>query len=266
MLADRLDTILCVGDSLTELSWDEKGLGASLAHLYQRKLDVMNRGLSGYNTDWALACLKKWLPLKDSDAPKTQIMTIWFGANDATLEGELQHVPLPRFRDNLRQIVSLVRDPSSSHYSPETSIILITPPPFHPESWLDERERRQLPRVHDRDPENTKRYAEEVKSLGQELGVPVVDAWSAVMREASKPEVGLGKLSSFFTDGLHLNAQSYAYIVKELKSVVAKNYPEKHWEKLPMLYPYWRDVPLGPEFDQTQKAVAETAAKGTDPF
>jgi len=29
---------LAPADSLTELSWDEQGLGASLAHLYQRKL------------------------------------------------------------------------------------------------------------------------------------------------------------------------------------------------------------------------------------
>jgi len=50
------DTIVLFGDSLTQMSWNPElgGIGARVADLYARKLDVLNRGYSGYNTDWAL--------------------------------------------------------------------------------------------------------------------------------------------------------------------------------------------------------------------
>lgn len=77
------DTIVLFGDSLTQMSWDPElgGIGARVAgepssfvvslaidlslarcdivDLYARKLDVLNRGYSGYNTDWALPVLKQ---------------------------------------------------------------------------------------------------------------------------------------------------------------------------------------------------------------
>ena len=73
------DTIVLFGDSLTQMSWKPElgGIGARVAgvsslfdvslvidlsllvDLYARKLDVLNRGYSGYNTDWALPVLKQ---------------------------------------------------------------------------------------------------------------------------------------------------------------------------------------------------------------
>ncbi|GAA6006372.1 SGNH/GDSL hydrolase family protein [Rhodotorula paludigena] len=262
-----LDRFVCFGDSLTELSWGENGLGASLAFLYQRRLDVLNRGLSGYNSDWALPCLKKWLSPKGSDEPKTQLMTIWLGANDAVLPGEPQHVPLARYLANLRAIVALVRDPASAYHSPETSLVLVTPTPYHPEGWLDERVRRGLPRTHDRHPERTKEYADAVMHLGDELGVPVADAHTAVMDVVR--EVGEDRLGEFFTDGLHLNQNAYAAVVEEVKRVILSSYPEKSWEAIPMLFPHWREIPngaLGPQYATADKAVAEASAKRVDPF
>lgn len=79
MTANVLDAIMLFGDSITQGSWDLSGIGARLscrsprfpliispwrtcgAHgsekrlvVYARKLDVINRGLSGYNTEWAI--------------------------------------------------------------------------------------------------------------------------------------------------------------------------------------------------------------------
>ncbi|KAI8146833.1 hypothetical protein BJV82DRAFT_399049 [Fennellomyces sp. T-0311] len=41
--------ILLFGDSITQFSFDPElqGFGASLANIYQRKVDVVNRGFSG---------------------------------------------------------------------------------------------------------------------------------------------------------------------------------------------------------------------------
>lgn len=76
MAVNYQDQIMLFGDSLTQWSWDldQGGIGARLAgtsipmwattatfqrlhnapDLYVRKLDILNRGFSGYNTDWAL--------------------------------------------------------------------------------------------------------------------------------------------------------------------------------------------------------------------
>lgn len=97
------------------------------------------------------------------------------------------------FISNLRESVELVRSPSSLHYSPQTRIILITPPP--------------VTEFVERVPELTKAYAEAVVALGAELGVPVVNAWAAFMRKGE--EEGTGGLDRLLSDGLHLTSDGY---------------------------------------------------------
>ncbi|BGP53755.1 isoamyl acetate-hydrolyzing esterase [Rhodotorula sphaerocarpa] len=259
-IAAQSDLFVCIGDSLTEQSWGQNGLGATLADLYRRKLDVVNRGLGGYNTDWGLEAFKRYFPKKADRTSTVQLMTIWWGANDSTLPGQTQHVPLDRFRSNIRDLVSLVRDPASTYHSPETSIVLINAPSFYPEHWLDEKERKGQPREVDRDLGNTKRYAEEVKSLGQELGLPVADAYAAVERAVQ--QVGADQPREIWSDGLHLTGKAYA----------ATAYPDKHWDRLPMTLPDWKDIPqgaFGPAFSidaKAEQAVEAAVAAGTDPF
>lgn len=178
--------------------------------------DVLNRGLSGYNSEWSLACWNKWLSPTTSTSPKTQLVTLWLGANDAVLPGEAQHVPLDRYQSNLRSIVALVRE-----RHPEASIVLITPTPYHPEGWLDERVRRGLTRTHDRAPERTKEYAEAVTQLGEELGLPVADVWTPV--DAEMRRLGPEKEGSVFTDGLHLNAGAYKHVVDGASKCTARS-------------------------------------------
>ncbi|GAA6029252.1 hypothetical protein JCM8097_003588 [Rhodosporidiobolus ruineniae] len=261
-----LDRILLLGDSLTEMSWDEHGLAASLANHYARKLEVTNMGMSGYTSRWAKPCFEQWLPKKDSAGPKTALATLWLGANDASLPGEPQHVPLDEYISNLRSIISLFTSPSSPTYSPETSLILITPPPFHPPSWLKVRISRGLPPRDDREQSNTRKYGEAVKALGKELGIPVVDAYTPIWKAAGGKEENL---EPFFVDGLHLTAKSYAYVFEGVKAAIAEHYPEKHADRLPMLFPYWRDIPigaLGPEYATADIATEQLATGGVEPF
>lgn len=51
-----------------------------------RKCDVLNRGLSGYNTRWAKIVLPRLIG-KDSKTENTVAVTIFFGANDSALKG-----------------------------------------------------------------------------------------------------------------------------------------------------------------------------------
>ncbi|POY74450.1 hypothetical protein BMF94_2644 [Rhodotorula taiwanensis] len=255
------DQLICIGDSLTEQSWAQEGLGASLANIYSRKLDVINRGLGGYNTEWGLEAFKQarrelacgsslrrmltplvgttqYFPKKAERSFKIQLVTIWWGANDATLPGQIQHVPLDAFVQNIREMVSLIRDPASPYHSPETSIILINAPPFFQEHWLDTKAAAGGPREQDRDDEVTRQYAEAVKQLGAELGLPVADAYTAVT--ATNHREGLENPKAIWWDGLHLTGLAYRAVTGEVLGAIEHASPEKHWDKLPMMLPEWR--------------------------
>ncbi|KAN0130394.1 isoamyl-acetate hydrolyzing esterase [Lactarius tabidus] len=227
------DTIVLFGDSLTEMSWNPElgGIGARVADLYVRRLDVLNRGLSGYNTDWALPVLKQIIVKREFSphAARVRLLTIWFGANDACLPEFRQHVPISRFSENLSTMIRAIREPESPCYSPETRVLLITPPPIHIPSM---RADLQPTRTFD----TTESYAEEVRKVGKSEGVPVVDAWSRIW-EASRKEKEAVK--DFFTDGLHLNATGYKIVFSGLAETLIQSYPELSPENLRSVFPPW---------------------------
>ncbi|KAK4690568.1 hypothetical protein P7C70_g9549, partial [Phenoliferia sp. Uapishka_3] len=113
----QFDTIALFGDSITQGAWQPNGLGAAMANVYQRKRsrkltsdderhrDVLNRGLSGYNTAWAIPIAKQWLPRVGESRPTTSLILIWFGANDAALPPSPQSLTLPEFKSNLHTII-----------------------------------------------------------------------------------------------------------------------------------------------------------------
>ncbi|GAA5877453.1 hypothetical protein JCM16303_003339 [Sporobolomyces ruberrimus] len=244
------DRFLLLGDSITEWSFDNNGLGAQLSHLYHRRLDIVNRGLAGYNSRWALDCYKQWLPLSPTctSDPHTTLATLWLGANDSVFPLNKQHVPLSEYSTNLSRIIDLLRSPDSRHYDPETKFVLITPTPISPSDWEIERKRRGLKGEMDRTNENTRKYADTVIELGKRSNVPVVDAFKAIWNAAEKEKDESGNefeevLKGFFTDGLHLSVKGYKQVVDRVKRVIQDEYPEKHWETLPMLFPDWKTIP-----------------------
>jgi lysophospholipase L1-like esterase len=69
---------------------------------YQRSIDIVNRGYSGYNTSWLLSILDKI----EVDFANAEFAFIMMGANDAATN--LQIVEIPRFKENLEKIVEKV--------------------------------------------------------------------------------------------------------------------------------------------------------------
>ncbi|KAG9318860.1 SGNH hydrolase-type esterase domain-containing protein [Chiua virens] len=229
-LAYTQDVILLFGDSLTQGAWDRSGFAQQLASLYVRKFDVVNRGLSGYQTDWAIPVFEQILAQqhKHRHAPKVQLLTIWFGANDAALPPSTQHVPRDRYKTNLTCLVNMVKSPTSAFYSPDTRVILITPPPVNTHQW-----------TNGRDFEETKLYAAAAKEVGAQVGVPVADAWTEIWEAAGRDE---GACEKFLSDGLHLNAAGYEIVLNSITKIVEEEYPEIHHEKLQMVFIPWSDV------------------------
>lgn len=136
-------------------------------------------------------------------AQDVQLLTIWFGANDAVHADRPQYVPLDRFRSNLRTIVNNVRDKDSKWYSPNTRIVIISCPPIIEAErqlgqlarWREFGSKGEAPTL-DRDVANTKAYAMAAVEVGKELGVPAVDLWTAVVTAAGGEEPE--KLKPFF--------------------------------------------------------------------
>jgi len=234
MAGNVQDVIMCLGDSLTQKGWSEGGLIQRLAEAYVRKLDVLNRGFGGYQTDWAIQVLEQIFAKQHEQhhAPKVQLLTIWYGANDAAVDGDSQHVPVNRFKSNLKQMIDMIRSPASSWYSPDTRIVLITPPPVNTDMWNN----------HTRDFDRTREYAEAVKEVAQETQLPVLDTWTTLYDAAGRT---MGGCSKFLTDGLHLNSAGYEIIYGLLTNAIAEHYPEIHYDKLQNVFIPWDQVLSG---------------------
>ncbi|NXS09868.1 IAH1 esterase, partial [Neodrepanis coruscans] len=124
--------VLLFGDSITEYSFQENGWGAYLAERLVRKCDVVNRGISGYNTRWAKLILPR-LITGSSSGDSIVAVTIFFGANDSALKdlNPKQHVPLEEYAANLKSMIQYLKSVDIT----EDRIILITPPPLQESAW-----------------------------------------------------------------------------------------------------------------------------------
>lgn len=70
------------------------------------------RGYSGYNTRWALRVMDKVFPAVDGGDGDPLAVTVFFGANDASLPDRcsaFQHVPLNEYKQNIHSIVSSLK-------------------------------------------------------------------------------------------------------------------------------------------------------------
>ena len=66
-----------------------------------RKIDILNRGYSGYNTRWILEHIDEL----SVDFQSADLVTVLLGANDSCNK-EGQHVPLSQFESNLSSIIT----------------------------------------------------------------------------------------------------------------------------------------------------------------
>mmetsp|Transcript_31435 Transcript_31435/g.64115 ORF Transcript_31435/g.64115 Transcript_31435/m.64115 type:complete len:271 (+) Transcript_31435:168-980(+) len=218
--------IILFGDSITQQSFSaaDGGWGAYIADRYQRRADVLNRGFSGYNTDWFLryaATAQGNADLFEHDEVK--LVTIFFGANDAS-DSDLnkrQHVPLADYKSNIIKIVSLVKN----SFGNDVKIVLITPPPVCHEGRLKfqkERYKEKATGKLERTLELSGAYASAVNNVATELGLSLLDLWKEM--QAAPPEYQ--PWQNFLSDGLHLSPSGNKFVGEALLRVIDKCLPE----------------------------------------
>ncbi|XP_040204561.1 isoamyl acetate-hydrolyzing esterase 1 homolog isoform X2 [Rana temporaria] len=217
--------VVLFGDSITQFAFEANGWGATLANKLVRKCDVLNRGLSGYNTRWAKHILPK-LIAKSSDSETIAAVAIFFGANDSSLKEEnpQQHVPLDEYADNLRTMIHYLQ---SLDITPDR-LILIAPPPIYELSW----EKQCFTKGYKLNRLNyiAGEYAKACVRVGQDCGTEVLDLWT-LMQEGGQD------YTVYLSDGLHLSDKGNEFVESKLWPIL-----EQKLGDLPFLFPYWMDV------------------------
>lgn len=244
------------GDSITQSS--HLSFIPLLSTLYSRRLDVVNRGLSGYTSVAALPLLPAILPSLDHShgrAPhansKVPLMTIFFGANDASLPGNQQHVPVERYTATLQKMLNYPGIRGRG-----TSVLLFTTPPV--DEW-------QLQINEGPEPSRraavTKTYADAARTIAEAAAntegskVVLVDVWRLFMlragwSESSDDEYLPGDarreknevLRTLLSDGLHFTKEGYELLYGEVERVIRAELPECCPERMNMVCPEWQDV------------------------
>lgn len=221
-MSARFGKVVLFGDSLTQCSFSPGGWGARLADRLQRRADVLNRGLSGYNTEWA----KLILPQLISDKEPPDAVVVFFGANDSALAdfNPQQHVPLDRFKANIGEICSHLTESTGVQ---KCSVILASPPPLCDHLWAKHCQEKGIP--PNRSNVVTEQYATAVVEVGSKLGVRTVDLFSAF---SQKPSMEL-----CFSDGLHFSTDGEKFSADLIIPVV-----EQALHDFPPLFPDWSAV------------------------
>lgn len=157
----RRKKVVCFGDSITQHGFNSeiKGWVTGLANWWTRRVDVINRGYSGYNSKWG-----KFMVQNAVIVEKPDLLFIFFGANDAIDLRVLQHVPLAEYKQNMESIVTQVQKAL-----PHTKIILITPPPVWEETLASMNRKKLKAVIEDRTNERTFTYVTACKSLGTKV-------------------------------------------------------------------------------------------------
>lgn len=265
-------SIVLFGDSITQEGFGVNGgvgWASLLAASYSRRADVLNRGFSGYNTHHALNLLPRVFGVRslgeDGRHPNQTnnyshrhpsdldvlFCTVFFGANDAVLPGEPQHVPIDQYRRNLQRIVATIREQApivatttaaaavAERVDPQRQddnddgngddtesgdavvpIILCTPPPICEEDWASFRGLERSDRTNKR----ARSYGACVKQVAAtsdpDKCCEVLDIWELLEGDAP-PEIR----RQYLSDGLHLSELGNRRVFDGLMELVQTKYP-----------------------------------------
>jgi isoamyl acetate esterase len=223
--------ILLIGDSLTQTSFENGGWGSQLASAYQRRADVLNRGYSGYNTEWYMrllsppaslssaavtaqgqsgeaneSALTPWSLCSEEEYKSAVLIIVFLGANDAALQDMApSHVPLERYRANLLAIVNILKS-----QSPSASMLMVTPPPIVHDQRLQYQRQRygdKATGIAERTLENTGEYARVCCEVAQEANVPFVDLYNDMIKSITSTNTSSGAADIADVDAKAADAQ-----------------------------------------------------------
>ncbi|KAK9387720.1 SGNH hydrolase-type esterase domain-containing protein [Lipomyces mesembrius] len=238
-MALAFDKVLLFGDSITQYAYNQDigfCFGPAMQNIYCRKFDVIQRGFGGYNSDHAVLMVDKIIEQETMPTSKIKLMVVFFGTNDSVVPEAPQHVPITRYKDNLRTIVSSADQAGAR-------IVIVGPGPFNHHQWIIGRGDRAFERTTLR----AREYCDAAIELAKELNVAVVPMWYLIMADLGwkegDPVYGLAELAaenpltSYLNDGLHYFDKAYRVefnnVIKAIKAFYPELDPATVNEKLP---------------------------------
>lgn len=210
------------GSSIVQLSFSNGGWGAILSDIYARKADILLRGYYGWNSRRALLVLDQVFP---KDAPiQPSLVIVYVGGNDSMgphPSGLGPHVPLPEYVENMRRIATHLKSLSCA-----TRIIFLSTPPVD-EARINQGTSEIFSELI-RTNELCQKYSDACINLCHELGVKVVDLFTAIQKRDDWK-------NACFTDGIHLSEEGSKIVVAEILKVLkqAEWKPSLHWKSMP---------------------------------
>ncbi|KAJ3251738.1 hypothetical protein HK103_002083 [Boothiomyces macroporosus] len=220
LISLKMNKILLIGDSITQCGSDPSMLGwaASLQHHYIRKLEIVNKGLSGYNTGWVEPLMDGFLDYCELGDSRIVLTIIMLGTNDSVHPSvnSLQAVDVEAYKANLTEICGKALQ--------RGQVLLVTPPPAnqHPERTL----------------ERTRRYKDAAMQVAHDLSIPCLDTWHALLGDGSN----LDKIWDHYYDGVHFNTKGNKFFYDTLIDKIYITWPEMNVVNLKQKYPEWNEV------------------------
>ncbi|RLV89771.1 Isoamyl acetate-hydrolyzing esterase [Spathaspora sp. JA1] len=246
------DKFILFGDSITQFSNTQLGfaLQPAIQDHYSRKLDVINRGYSGYNSNHARVILPEIIKAElNSTKDNIKLMTIFFGTNDAfEIEDEtnkIQAVDVKQYQENINHMVEFAL---ANNIKP-----IVIGPSIHDckrvmEFFTD--------RPTNKAPVTNKRlldYSNAAKQVALKHKVAFVDLWNSFREYGNWTEqqmfdaTGLGEwevgtFEHLVHDGIHFTPLAYKILYEKLIEAIDLNYPALSSDNLVEKLPYWRDL------------------------
>lgn len=206
--------VFLVGDSLIELSNDPLNtfpLGSALTHLFRRRADVLNRGLSGYSSKWMSSQFHRLkTELAELGPDQVFMVLILMGTNDSVLPGNPHHVPVEDFKNNLHE---LVRDVST--LVPSAAVIVVSPPPCS-QQLLNDKSSKLSKSGRARSNEAVESYVAAAQDIVSSINLPLVKFVNLydALTETALP------IEKYLTDGVHLSGEGYKVLFIKLVEVL----------------------------------------------
>lgn len=220
--------MLLIGDSLTQFGFSEAGQWVSIvASALAGRCDVINRGLSGYTTKM----IRPFLPdIVTPEIVRSNVATVVFlGANDSQNPGELQHVPLHEYKDNLSWICDYLEKEGVA----KERILLVPPPPCFDDDWrrcMEDKNQRPLA-VSPKAKVVTKQYHDACVQVAVGKGYRhLTHLWTALDHR------------HMFCDGVHFSAEGAKALAKLMIEQLVNEDPII--KDLPPVCPYWKNICL----------------------
>jgi len=220
---------ILLGDSQTQRAWEDGGWAQKLADHFSRRVDLINRGFSGYNTRMVHTILPDIL--SRDQWSRAAIVCIFLGSNDASLPDTNpdQAVPVEEFGDNLLKIISFILNQGVT----KDRIILVSPPPVLPQVFTDHLNQNPGPLLQNfKSSELTKAMAEECGAVAARLAVSFVDLFSHLVNPANHYDV-----ATVLSDGLHLGKEGH----NALFSLMLPQFEARLASGPKLMFPEWRE-------------------------